>query len=93
MITTPLALCSFKLVLGSSLTNIHGKLKTHSPNQLREEYLKWCDNDLKKTMGPIYQSVTRRCLLFGDEDEGEDDLGVQLDFQSEVIAKLNQCVV
>lgn len=77
----------------SSLTNIHGKLKTHSPNQLREEYLKWCDNDLKKTMGPIYQSVTKRCLLFGKEEEGEDDVGVQLDFQSEVMAKLNQCVV
>ena len=77
----------------SSLTNIHGKLKTHTPIQLRTEYLKWCDNDLIKSMGPIYQNVTKRCLLFGSEEEREDDLGVQLDFQSEVLAKLNQCVV
>ncbi len=77
----------------TSLTNIHAKLQTHSPSQLREEYLNCCENDLKKTMGPIYQSVTKRCLLFGNEEKGEDDLGVQLDFQSEVIAKLNQCIV
>ena len=77
----------------TSLTNIHGRFKTHTPIQLRNEYLKWCDNDLIKTMGPIYQNVTKRCLLFGSEEEREDDLGVQLDFQSEVLAKLNQCVV
>ena len=77
----------------SSLSHIYGRWTTHSPKQLNEEYLKWCDNDLKKAMGPIYHSVTKRCLLFGNEIGGGDDIGVQLDFQSEVIAKLNQCVV
>ena len=46
-------------------------------------------------MRPIYLSVTiyKKCLLFGNEKEGKDDSVVQLDLQSEVIAKLNQCVV
>ena len=77
----------------NSLSQIDRKFPTHTTDQLKEEYLKWCDNDLKKTMGPIYQSVTKRCLLFGNEKEDGDDVGVQLDFQLEVIAKLNQCVV
>lgn len=76
-----------------SLSYISRKWTTHTPGQVKEEYLKLCDNDLKKTMGPIYHSITKRCLHFGNENESEDDLGVQLDFQSEVIAKLNQCVV
>lgn len=77
----------------SSLANIYGKRQTLSPHQLREEYLKWCDNDLKKTMGPIYHSVTKRCLCFGNEEESEDDSRAQLDFQSEVVSRLEKCSI
>lgn len=77
----------------SSLRNIYSKQKTLSPHQLREEYLKRCDNDLVKTMGPIYASVTRRCLRFGEGRETEDDSRAQLDFQIDVMSQLDKCIV
>ena len=74
----------------SSLSNIYGKRQTLTPEELKDEYLKWCDNDLKKTMGPIYHSVTKECLLFShDENSHDDDSRSQIDFQSEVISKLD----
>ena len=77
----------------SSLRNIYSKKATLPPHQLREEYFKFCDNDLQKTMGPIYHSVTKRCLRFGEGRESEDDSRAQLDFQIDVISQLDKCVV
>ncbi|KAL9120617.1 MAG: hypothetical protein Q9187_002825 [Circinaria calcarea] len=72
------------------LNKIYEKYQTHPPDELREEYIKYCDEHLGRIMGPIFQSITRTCLLY---DGGEnDDITGQLTFQAEVVDKLNKCV-
>ena len=73
----------------SSLSNTYGVIKaTNTPQNLREEYMKLCTEDLGKIMGPIYMSVTRKCLEY---NAGFDGVGEQLQFQEEVVDKLNRC--
>ena len=71
----------------TSISNVHEDRQTLTltPMQLREKYIAWCERDLNKTMGPVYQDVTRTCLEF---DSGENTLNERLDFQAEVVDKI-----
>jgi serine/threonine protein kinase len=86
-----LGLVLLEIGLWSSISNIYdqNRYQTYSPSELREEYIKLCDRSLSKAMGSIYQRVTKTCLQYGS---GMDDLGEQLDFQTEVVDRLNMCV-
>ena len=72
----------------TSLSNTYERNPTAKPCELREMYIQRCTNELGKLMGPIYQSVTKKCLEY---DAWEEGVGAQLHFQTEVIDKLNQC--
>lgn len=74
----------------SSLSNIYERYPTAHPDDLRAKYIQHCTEQLRKTMGPTYLSVTKKCLEY---DAGEDDVGEQICFQTEVVDKLNRCML
>ncbi len=84
-----LGLVLLEIGLWSSIKNIYDRYPTYSPSKLREEYINSCDRDLGRAMGSIYQGVTKTCLEYGS---GTDDFGGQLNFQSDVVNKLNMWV-
>lgn len=76
--------------LWMSISNIYEqpRYRKYSPEALREEYINVCNRDLGKTMGSIYQSVTRTCLSYGSGTESFED---QFHFQAHVVDRLNTC--
>ena len=76
----------------TSLSNIYdsSRLRNHHPRHLRQEYIRYCDEHLGKAMGPIFQSITKRCLEYDAVDI--DQVSAQLIFQAEVVDQLNRCV-
>ena len=72
------------------LSNIYERYPTAKAHELRKMYIRKCADELGKTMGPIYQDVTRTCLEYSAREE-EEGAGEQLRFQTEVVDKLNQC--
>lgn len=76
----------------TSLSNIYEspRLQNHSPRLLQQEYIRYCDEHLGKAMGPIFQSITKRCLKYDAVDT--DPVSAQLVFQAEVVDQLNRCV-
>jgi len=76
----------------TSLSNIYesSRLQNHNPRDLRQEYIRYCDEHLGKAMGPIFQSITKRCLEYDAVDT--DQVSAQLMFQAEVVDQLNRCV-
>ena len=75
-----------------SLSNIYEspRLQHGSPRDLRQEYINYCDEHLGKAMGPIFQSLTRRCLQY--DAVNVDHVSAQLVFQAEVVDQINRCV-
>jgi hypothetical protein len=74
----------------NSLSNIYGRYPTHSPFDLRQIYIQFCDYELRMLMGPIFMEVTKECLQ-SDTGSDEDGLSMNLDFQR-VIRKLHSCM-
>ena len=74
----------------TSLSNIYERHPTAHPDELRAKYIQHCTEQLGKTMGPIYMNVTKKCLEY---NAGEDNVGEQLQFQAEVVDKLNRCMI
>lgn len=74
----------------TSLSNTYERHPTATPHELRDLYIRKCTEDLRKTMGPIYLSVTKKCLEY---NAWEDGVGEQLQFQAEVVDKLNLCML
>ncbi|KIW21533.1 hypothetical protein PV08_02113 [Exophiala spinifera] len=84
-----------------SLSNIYDntEFRQHSPDELREEYIRLCHRRLEDAMGKPYQQAVLSCLLFdsSESDDGEGDVEVeqvqrdQLDFQKHVADPLNKC--
>ena len=75
-----------------SLSNIYEsqRLQAQSPRDLRQEYIRYCDEHVGRAMGPIFQSITRKCLEYNGEEKNA--MAGQLTFQAEVVDKLNKCV-
>lgn len=76
----------------TSLSNIYESSRrvNHSPRDLWQEYIRYCDEHLGKAMGSIFQSVTKRCLEY--DEVNIDQASAQLWFQTQVIDQLNRCV-
>ena len=76
----------------ASLSNIYesSRLQNHNPRDLRQEYIRYCDEHLGKAMGPIFQRITKRCLEY--DAVNIDQVSAQLMFQAEVVDQLNRCV-
>jgi serine/threonine protein kinase len=75
----------------NSLSNIYDHYPTHSPEALRQEYIKICDNQLLLTMGPIYHRITQLCLT-SSEIFKREDTGTHLEFQKQIVDELRRCV-
>ena len=75
----------------NSLSNFYDRYPTHSPLELKQEYLKFCDKELKVMMGKVYQEVTKACLQ-ADNSFSQVNGGTELNFQ-EVIQKLQSCMI
>lgn len=74
----------------SSLSNIYDIYPTHTPEMLRNEYIKCCEIELRIFMGPTYSELTKKCLEF-DMEVNQHDSSRHLDFQKGVIDKLRSC--
>jgi len=74
----------------NSLSNIYGPYPTHSPSDLRQVYIEFCDCQLRMLMGPIFMEVTKECLQ-SDTGSDEDGLSIHIDFQR-VMRKLHSCM-
>ncbi|KAF2110564.1 kinase-like domain-containing protein [Lophiotrema nucula] len=86
---------SFGLVLleiagWERLSNVYSRWKGDTPLQLRERYLKICDDKILERMGPTYHAVTRGCLLAETQFSGKE-LKSTIDFQRDVVERLNTC--
>ena len=71
----------------NSLSNFYERYpKTYSPYALREEYIRFCEKELRMMMGPSYHEVTKACL---QSELGFDKVnrGTDLDFHR-VVQKL-----
>lgn len=71
----------------TSLSKIYERYSEAHPDELRAKYIQHCSEHVGKKMETTYMSVTKRCLMF---DGGEDGVEAQLEFQKEVVDKLNQ---
>ena len=80
-----LGLLLLEIGLWTSLTEIYKHYPSHKPHELLKEYTKFCNVDLKRTMGQIYAAVTINCLE-------SDTLSKPLDFQLGVVDTLESCV-
>lgn len=74
----------------NSLSNFYDRYPTYSPLELKEEYLRFCKQELRMIMGKAYSEVTESCLR-SDDGFGEVKGCTDLDFQ-EVVQKLQSCV-
>lgn len=74
----------------TSLSNLYEGHPTAHPDELRAKYIQHCTEQLGKTMGPTYLNVTKKCLEYNG---GEDGVEEQLQFQTEVVDKLNRCML
>lgn len=75
-----------------SLSNIYDSSRrlNYDPRALRQEYIEYCSEHLGKGMGPIFQSLTEKCLRY--DDVNADQASAQLWLQNEVVDQLNRCV-
>ena len=80
-----LGLLLLEIGLWASLSEIYNQFPELGSHELAKVYVKYCRNDLKQAMGRIYSTVTVRCLE-------SDTLKDPLDFQREVVEKLESCV-
>ena len=87
-----LGLLMLEIGTWTSLSNIYesSRLQNHSPRELRQEYIRYCDEHLGKAMGPIFQRITKQCLNYEAVDI--DQVSAQLLFQADVVDQLNRCV-
>ena len=76
----------------TSLSNIYDSTRFQNcdPRHLRQEYINYCDEHLGKATGPIFQSVTKRCLQYNAMDV--DKVSAEIIFQAEVVDQLGRCV-
>ena len=75
----------------TSISNVYEDRQnlTLTPAELQDKYIAWCKSDLNKTIGPVYQEVTRTCLEFySGTNTSEDALKERLDFQTKVVDKI-----
>ena len=74
-----------------------GGVYNHRPKsglwELRDKYIRICDRQVLERMGPIYHAVTVRCLRAESQFRDEEDIDMAMDFQRNVIEKLESCRV
>ena len=83
-----LGLLLLEIGMWSSIGNTHKVVKTDNAQNLRKALIKDCTERLGKQMRPMYMNVTRKCLEY---NAGVDGVEEQLQFQAEVVDKLNRC--
>ena len=64
--------------------------RTFSPDKLRLEYIKCCDNQLLLLMGEIYSRITKECLQVDEWACGTEPSRL-MDFQSKIVEGLQAC--
>ena len=72
------------------LSNIYSRWETENPSQLRDRYIRICNERILERMGPIYHAVTKACLLADSQFSGKE-LDSAIDFQRDVVDKLSSC--
>lgn len=75
----------------TSISNIYRRHPTHAPDELKKEYIQYCDEHLGRAMGAIYQKATRRCLEW-ETFAADMELEEELVFQTDVVDRLNKCL-
>ena len=64
-----------------------------TPWELKEEYMKICNNQILERMGPTYHEVTKTCLeaVEMNSNFGGKEVDMNVDFQRDVVDKLESC--
>ena len=75
-----------------SLSVISDKPPYPDPFELRRKYIEICDTAILERMGEIYHMVTKKCLEVGSQPIGTE-MDAAIDFQREMIEKLESCRV
>ena len=69
-----------------------GSLDKLDDSILRQRYIEICDTAVLERMGEIYHMVTKKCLEVGSQPSSTE-LDTAIDFQREVIEKLESCKI
>ena len=88
-----LGLTLLEIGVWECLRDVYIKRRTFSPSQLRDEYITICNRHILERMGPTYHEATMTCLQAAQADSklsGKEE-DVALDFQKDVIDKLESC--
>lgn len=90
-----LGLLLLEIGVWECLGNIYNNVKRleSTPWELRDEYMKICNNQILERMGPIYHEVTRTCLEAAEAKSNfsREEVDIMVDFQRDVVDKLENC--
>lgn len=80
------------------LSNVYNNVKRleSTPWELKDHYMKICDNQILERMGPTYYEVTKTCLEAVEAEKAETkfsgkEVDITVDFQRDVVDKLESC--
>lgn len=71
----------------------HAKHLESTPWELQDEYMKICNNQVLERMGPTYHEATKTCLEAAKTESklGAEEVDITVDFQRDVVGKLENC--
>ena len=77
--------------LGSVYNN--AKRLESTPWELKDEYMKICNNQILERMGPTYHEVTKTCLEAAEAESkfSGEEIDITVDFQRDIVDKLESC--
>ena len=90
-----LGLVLLEIGVWECLGNVYNNLKRleSTPWELKDEYMKICNNQVLERMGPTYHEVTKTCLEAAEAESrfGGKEVDITVDFQRDVVDKLESC--
>lgn len=90
-----LGLVLLEIGVWECLGNIYNNVKRleSTPWELKDEYMRICNNQILERMGPTYHEVTRTCLEAAEAHSkfSREEVDIMVDFQRDVVDKLESC--